>query len=136
MGISATIKGILTAAAVFLSAVLGGWDTLLYVLVIAMVLDYCSGVIAAVYNKELSSKVGFRGILKKLMMIVLVALAVCLDMILQMGEPWIRTVLISWFIINEAISILENAATGGLLVPAFLKDLLMQYRDKIEGGRQ
>jgi toxin secretion/phage lysis holin len=135
MGVS-TIKAVFAAVGVFLTSILGGWDTLLYVLVIAMVLDYISGVIAAAYNKELSSKVGFRGILKKLMMVILVALAVCLDAILQMGEPWIRTVLISWFIINEAISILENAATGGLLVPAFLKDLLLQYREKIEGGRQ
>lgn len=110
-----------------ISYVFGGCDMLLKALVVLAVLDYILGVIKAIYNKELSSEIGFKGLIKKFVMFLVVVLSVVLQKIVG-NTIIIRDITIMFFIANEGISILENAAVF-IPLPDVLKNTLMQLRD-------
>ena len=115
-----------------LGAVLGGWDGFLYALIVFVVVDYLTGVMVAVLNKELSSSVGFHGIFKKIVIFALVAVGHIIDAnVIQEGSV-IRTAVIFFYLSNEGISILENVSAIGLPVPQKLKDVLEQLKDQKE----
>ena len=101
----------------------GGFDIALQSLVIAIVLDYISGLIKAYNTKSLSSKIGFKGILKKVGILCIVALAVLVDNI-SGSTGAIRTLVIYYFVANEGLSIIENLAEAGLPIPEALKKAL------------
>lgn len=101
----------------------GGIDVALSCLLVAIVLDYISGLIKAYETKTLSSSIGFRGILKKLGILVLVMLAVIVDRI-TINNGGVRTLVIYYFVANEGLSIIENLAQTGLPVPKKLKQAL------------
>ena len=109
--------------------IFGAWDTALWALVVIMVLDYVTGVIKAVYLKRVSSETGYRGILKKITILVIVALA---NIVQEITGDFaaIREIVIMFYIANEGISILENAAEILPNMPDKLKDILLQIRDK------
>ena len=107
---------------------LGGSDILLKVLIIFIVLDYTTGITAAVYTKSLNSQVGFKGILKKLTILTVVALSHWAGVIT--GTELIRTVVISFYVANEGISIIENAVRCNVPVPEKLRDVLQQLKDE------
>lgn len=115
-----------------------GWffgqaDGFLYALIAFVVLDYVTGVMCAIANKELSSDVGFKGIFRKFLIFALVGLGHILDAQV-LGTPdagALRTAVIFFYLSNEGISILENTAHLGLPIPAKLKDILAQLH---EGG--
>lgn len=111
-----------------LTSLLGGWDKLIMALLILMILDYITGLIKGIYNKELSSEIGFKGLLKKVLILVVVSVAVVAEQ--NLGIPAVREIVIMFFTVNEAISILENASLIGLPIPNKLKDALLQLRDK------
>lgn len=111
-------------------SLLGGWDKIIMALLILMVLDYMTGLIKGIYNKELSSEIGFKGLLKKVLILVVVAVAVIAEQ--HLGIPAIREIVIMFFVVNEAISILENASQLGLPIPSKLKEVLLQLREKKE----
>jgi toxin secretion/phage lysis holin len=119
--IGGTIGGILISF-------LGGMDKLLVALLIFVILDYVTGLLKAIYNKKLSSEIGFKGIVKKVMIIIVVGVSVTLEN--NFGIPAIREIVIMFFAINEAISLLENASQMGLPIPEKLKNVLLQLRDK------
>lgn len=97
---------VITAMAGGIIAVLfGAWDKLLYTLMILMVLDYALGIIKAVYTKTLSSEIGFKGLLKKIAMLVIVALANTIQNLMG-GNVAVREIVIMFYIANEGISIL------------------------------
>lgn len=101
----------------------GGFDVAMQCLLIAIALDYVSGIIKAFVLKQLSSTVGFRGILKKVGILVVVALAVLIDRVT--GESGaIRTLVIYYFVANEGLSIIENAGKAGLPIPHSIKEAL------------
>lgn len=101
----------------------GGFDVAIQCLLIAIVLDYISGIIKAFVLKNLSSSIGFKGILKKVGVLVVVALAVLIDRVT--GESGaIRTLVIYYFVANEGLSIIENLAQAGLPIPKVIKDAL------------
>lgn len=101
----------------------GGIDVALQCLLIAIILDYISGMIKAYNTKTLSSSIGFKGILKKVGVLIIVMLAVLVDRVtLDNGE--IRSLVIYYFVANEGLSILENLAVAGLPIPKKLKDAL------------
>ena len=102
---------------------IGGTDVAFICLIVAIVLDYISGIIKAYNTKTLSSSIGFRGILKKLGILVLVMLGVIVDRI-TVDNGGIRTLVIYYFVANEGLSILENLAQAGLPIPKKLKDAL------------
>ena len=106
---------------------LGGWDTMLKILVLCVVLDYITGVLCAVVAKNLSSEIGYKGIVKKCMIFMVVALSASINFIID-GSP-VRDVVIAFFIANEGISILENTSQY-IPIPEKLKVLLIQLRDK------
>ena len=114
----------------------GCWDRLIEALLVAMVLDYASGVIAAYLNpnKKLNSQKGFAGILKKIMILVMVATAHFVDYATGQ-EVMIRSVVILFFLGNEGLSILENSANAGLPVPNSLKESLEQFTKNKVGGK-
>lgn len=98
---------------------LGGWDTTLKILVTMAAIDYLTGVIAAGYNGELKSKVGFKGIAKKVMIFLLVAAATQADAVAGTNSA-IREATIFFFIGNELLSLLENAGRMGIPLPQAL----------------
>lgn len=101
----------------------GGIDIALSCLLVAIALDYISGLIKAYETKTLSSSIGFRGILKKVGILVLVMLAVIVDRI-TINNGGVRTLVIYYFVANEGLSIIENLAQTGLPVPKKLKQAL------------
>ena len=114
-------------------AVMGGFDGFLYALIVVVVVDYLTGVMAAVLNKKLSSEVGFHGIFKKVVIFALVAVGHIVDAYVIQNGSVIRTAVIFFYLSNEGISILENASVLGLPVPQKLKDVLEQLKDGKEG---
>lgn len=126
--ICAALAGIGT----FLTFIFGEWDVALQCLVIAVALDYLSGVIKAFVNKELSSKIGFKGLLKKVGVFVIVALAVLIDKIT--GESgMVRTLVIYYFVANEGLSIVENLGEAGLPIPDVIKKALKSLKNESKG---
>ena len=110
----------------------GQADGLLYALIAFMVLDYVSGVIVACVQRILSSEVGFRGIAKKVLIMLLVAVGHLLDTHILGGGAVCRSAVIGFYIANEGISILENAAEIGIPLPKKLVDVLKQLKEKEE----
>ena len=108
---------------------LGGWDVALICLVIAIVLDYISGLIKAYTNKQLSSKIGFKGILKKVGILLIVMLSVLVDRVTG-NTGAIRTLVIYYFVANEGLSILENLGQAGIPIPKGIKKALKILKDQ------
>lgn len=105
---------------------LGGVDGFMYALIIFVVIDYFTGLMVAVVEKQLSSAIGFRGIFKKVLIFFLVGIANIVDVHLIKNGSAIRTAVIFFYVSNEGISILENTAKIGLPIPKKLKDILEQ----------
>ena len=129
-----TIQGALTAVGAFLGWYLGGMDGVLTALIIFVIVDYLTGVACAVSEGKLSSQVGGKGIAKKVLIFALVGLANIIDLKIIGDGSAIRTAVIFFYLSNEGISILENAAEFGLPVPKKLKDILAQLGKDEENG--
>ncbi len=111
-----------------ISFAIGDFDLMLKILLCVMVCDYVTGIMSAVYNKELSSKTGFNGILKKLCIISVICLSNLAGQAVGIDE--IRIIALSFYIGNEAISILENAGKMGVPFPKKLLEILEQLEGK------
>ena len=114
--------------------IFGAWDGALWALVVIMALDYVTGIIKAVYTKTVSSETGYKGILKKIVILVVVALANTVTN-LTGGNMAVREVVIMFYIANEGISVLENAAAVSPNMPQKLKDILLQIRGNDDDNR-
>ena len=116
----------------FLSYWLGGWDMLLKTIVFLAVVDYITGVIKGIYLKKLSSEIGFKGLLKKVVMFIVIAVAHVIQDLINGTIP-LREVVIMFYIANEGLSLLENAAVF-IPIPDKLKSILLQLRETgVEG---
>ena len=122
------IKTISAGLGGILSALFGAPDAVLIALLFCICADYATGILAAAYRKKLSSKTGFRGILKKLVILILVALAHMVGQIVQ--TPALRDIICAFYIANESLSVLENAAATDIPYSEKLKKLLLQLREK------
>lgn len=127
-----TIQLIFTAVGGWLGWFLGGSDGLLFALIAFVVIDYITGVMCAISDKKLSSAVGFKGICKKVLIFALVDLGHILDTRVIGAGSVLRTAVIFFYLSNEGISLLENAAHLGLPVPKKLKDVLEQLHKRSE----
>ena len=107
----------------------GGWDIAVITLLVFVIMDYVSGIICAVCFKELSSKEGFKGLAKKMFIIIILAVAVLLDRLMNNGAFIFRTLVCYFYIANEGLSILENAIRLGLPVPEKIHSVLAQLFD-------
>ena len=125
------LQAIFTAIGGFLGWYLGGMDGFIYALVVFVVADYLTGIFCAIHDRALSSRVGWRGIFKKVVIFVLVGVGAILDRYVLLGETHIiRSAIVFFYLSNEGISILENAARLGLHIPEKLRDVLAQLRDR------
>ncbi len=111
---------------------LGDFDGFLYALIIFMVLDYITGMMIAISNKEISSSDGFKEILKKCTMLFMVVIANIIDTKLLNNGDIVRTAVIFFYISNEGISLLENANTLGVPVPNKLVNVLKKFEEETE----
>ena len=126
------IQLIFSALGGWLGYFLGGCDGLLYTLLAFTAMDYITGVMCAVNDKTLSSEVGFRDICRKVMIFMLVGIANILDTDVVGTGCVLRTAVIFFYISNEGVSLLENAAHLGLPVPEKIKAVLEQLHDRAE----
>lgn len=122
-------KIIIAALGTGITWLFGTWDTALIVLVSFMALDYLTGVLRAIVNKEVSSDTGLKGIARKTVIFIVLIVAVLLDRLLNTGTWVFRTLICYFYIANEGISLLENCAGLGLPIPDKLKDALVQLKD-------
>ena len=129
-----TIQMVFTAVGGWLGYFLGGCDGLLIALVVFTAVDYITGVMCAVSDRALSSEVGFRGICRKVLLFILVGAANILDAQVIGSGSVLRTAVIFFYLSNEGVSLLENAAHLGLPIPKKLKDVLAQIHDRAENG--
>lgn len=105
---------------------LGGIDGFMYALIAFVIIDYVTGVMTAVLEKKLSSEIGFKGILKKILIFIIVGIGNIIDVQIIKNGSAIRSTVIFFYISNEGISILENSAKVGLPIPQKLKSILEQ----------
>jgi len=129
------VKGILAAAVAGLTTLVGGWDQAMQILCVLIILDIISGVGRAVIQKDVSSRETFVGGLRKLLILVIVAVATQAD--LFAGSNLVRPGAIAYYCASEGLSILENVAASGVTIPPGLRDVLKalsrnKFRDKDE----
>ena len=129
-----TMQMVFAAVGGWLGYFLGGCDGLLIALVVFAVVDYITGVMCAISDKKLSSEVGFRGICRKVLIFFLVGVANILDVQVIGTGSVLRTAIIFFYLSNEGVSLVENAAPLGLPVPEKLKAVLEQLHDRAEKG--
>lgn len=118
-----------------LSYLLGGFDNTIIFLIIAMTLDYITGLIYAWHTKSVSSRIGYTGIVKKVLTFFVIVVAHQIDLSMNITEPIFRTSVCWFFIANECISLLENCSNIGLPIPKKLQDALQQIKGN-EGVRK
>ena len=127
-----TIQLVFSAVGGWLGYFLGGCDGLLYTLLAFVVLDYVTGIMCAVADHKLSSAVGFKGIFRKILIFALVGVGHLLDVQVLGTVGVLRTAVIFFYLSNEGVSLIENAAHLGLPIPAKLKAVLEQLHDRAE----
>lgn len=126
------IQMVFAAIGGWLGWFLGGCDGLVIALVAFVAIDYITGVMCAIADKKLSSEVGFKGICRKVLIFLLVGVANILDVQVIGTGSVLRTAVIFFYLSNEGVSLLENAAHLGLPVPEKMKDILEQLHDRAE----
>ena len=114
----------------FLGWYLGGVDGFLYALIAFVLVDYITGVMCAIADKKLSSAVGFRGICRKVLIFLLVGVAHIVDLHVVGSGSALRGAVVCFYLSNEGVSMLENAAHLGLPIPEKLKVILEQLHDR------
>lgn len=114
----------------FFSFILGGWDALAKILIIFMVLDYITGVLGAVYNQKLCSGKGFKGIIKKACILLTVCVGAMMQEFLQIP---VRDIVVTFFVVNEGLSIVENIGKI-IALPAVIQQTLEALRGDSHNG--
>ena len=140
----AKVQAAVAAIGGYLGYFVGGVDGLMTALLIFMVLDYITGLMCAIADKKLSSAVGFKGVCKKVLILMLVGVAHVVDLHVVGTGDALRSAVVCFYLSNEGVSMLENAAHLGLPVPDKLKGILAQLHgradekkdDKKDGGQE
>ncbi len=132
MGESAAVKLITTFLGTCIVYAFGGVDLILRVLLFFLVLDYITGLMKAFKNKDLSSAVGWNGLMKKIGTLIAVIVAHQMDKIDPTGSQLFRNAVVTFFIANEGVSLVENLAIIGVPVPSILKRALKAWKEETE----
>ena len=132
----AKIQVAITAVGGWIGWFLGGVDGMLIALIVLMALDYLSGVMCAIVDKKLSSAIGFKGICKKVLILMLVGIANVIDVHVVGTGSALRGATVCFYLSNEGLSILENTVHLGLPVPEKLKEVLSQLHNREEKDKQ
>ncbi len=122
--------GVISVFGYMASLLYGGFSTLLMFLIVFVIIDYVTGLMAAYVRKRLSSRVGFKGIAQKVFIFALVSIAHVLDTIL--GINVMKDVTILFYLVNEFISIMENASRMGVPIPRMLKKIIEAIKKKAD----
>ena len=130
------IDSIAGAVGAVLGFMYGEVTGLFWALIAFMALDYITGVVVAIIEKRLSSEVGFRGLAKKFLILVFVAVGHIADTYIHGGTPAAMSAVMLFYMANEGISIIENAAALGLPVPKKLKDIMVQLKKESESEEE
>lgn len=125
----AAIKSSVALIGMIIGFYMGPLDVTIWLLLAAVTADYISGVVAAICTKTLDSNVGYKGLLRKILIFIVVGAGHVVDELMTPGESLIRTALIAYYLANEGISILENTARAGLPVPDRIRRALEQLQD-------
>jgi len=128
----AKVQAAIAAIGGYLGYFVGGVDGLMTALLIFMVLDYITGLMCAIADKQLSSAVGFKGICKKVLILMLVGVAHIVDLHVVGTGDALRSAVVCFYLSNESVSMLENAAHLGLPIPEKLKSVLAQLHGRID----
>lgn len=128
MKVITVIKGVISAVLTTLVYLIGGWDIAMQCLLVMIVLDYLTGMGKSYVSGTLNSNKGLKGIVKKLGLLVLVAVSQVVDVLLNMSGV-VRTFIIYYIVANEGLSILENLGKMGIIVPKFLVEKLEQLKE-------
>ena len=131
-GISAAVAAVGT----FFAGLLGGWDFMMKALIWAMALDVLLGLLCGAKSRAIDSRIMLWGGINKVLVLVFVGFGVVLDQSIGLGEPYIRTVVICFYLGREGLSIVENSAKLGLPWPGFLTALLGQMKERGDSGKQ
>lgn len=126
------IQGVIAIAGGFFGWFLGGLDGFLYTLIAFVVIDYLTGFMCAIVDKKLSSDVGFKGLFRKILIFVMVGIGHLIDTQVIGDGSVLRTAVIFFYLSNEGVSLLENAAHLGLPIPQKLRDVLAQLHDRTD----
>lgn len=134
LGVRETVENVLKVISGFVGAIAsflwGGWSLLIQVLLVLIIIDYVMAILVAGYLGELNSRVGFRGIFKKVMMLLLVAVGHLVDVILIGDKHFVRDAVTFFYIANELISILETVSKTNLPIPGILKKAVKTLSEK------
>lgn len=112
-----------------LGFIFGGFDSLIYALIIFVAIDYITGILLAIHDKRISSEVGFKGIVKKILIFIIVSMGNIIDSYILGTGSTLRTLVIMFYLTNEGFSILENAGQMGLPIPQKLKDAIQKLNN-------
>ncbi|HZJ98485.1 MAG TPA: phage holin family protein [Tissierellaceae bacterium] len=131
----ASLQIIFTAIGMYIGWFIGGFDELLYALIAFVVIDYITGVMVAVIEKKLSSGIGFRGIFKKMLILIFVGVGHTIDFYILKNGSAARTAIIFFYLSNEGLSILENSGKIGLPIPNSLRNIFkdLNKEDEVDG---
>lgn len=128
-------NGIVAILATFFTYLFGSWDLALQVLIVFMILAYGTGVLYAYLTNQLNSEVGFKGLVKKCMILVVLIIGVMLDRIVGNGTWVFRTLVAYFYIANEGISLLENVGNIGIPIPNKIRNALEQLNKDDEESK-
>lgn len=123
----------IATAGTIASSFLGGWDIALKVLVVFIIADYVTGVLAALKRKQINSEVMFWGGIRKGALMLVIAIAVLLDELVGNESPVFRMLALYFYIAREGLSVVENLGLLGVWVPPAIKQLLEQLQEKSDG---
>jgi toxin secretion/phage lysis holin len=125
-----SFSAFIASAGTILSSCLGGWDAALEVLVVLMVIDYVTGFLGAIKNKQVNSEIMFWGGIRKGLILAVVVVAVLLDEMVGNPEPILRTLAIYFYVAREGISVTENLGILGVPLPTSISRVLIQLQKK------
>jgi toxin secretion/phage lysis holin len=114
------------------SVFVGSVDSFVVILLALVIVDYITGIVASAMEGKLSSQVGFRGIVRKLLIFVLTAAAHLVDLAIGWNMHLIRDAIVFFYIANEFISIVENAGRAGVPIPAVLRKAIELLKDEMK----
>lgn len=126
------IDGCIATCASLFAFLYGDITPLFWAVLAFMILDYITGVIVAITKHELSSEIGFKGLAKKFLILIFIALAHILDVNVLNTYPVLQSAVMMFFIANEGISLVENASRLGLPIPSKILDVLKQLKKQGE----
>ena len=124
-------QSVVAVSGVITSFLFGGWPLLLNIFLAFVVIDYITGLIASGIQGQLNSKVGWKGIARKVVMFLIISVAHMIDVLLETQNNMIRNAVIFFYLANELLSIIENAGRIGIPIPRILLNAVEALKGRV-----